>query len=86
VIARADYDRLFDEIPSMERYFRLIYQRGVAAATRRVHLIESESATQRYQNFIRAYPGFVERVPGYMLSSFLGFSAEFLSKIRARKT
>jgi CRP-like cAMP-binding protein len=79
------YERLFERVPAMERYFRRVYQRGFAAGLRRVQLIDSISAADRYRNFVRDYPDFVERVPGYMLASFLGFSPEFLSKIRAQK-
>ena len=85
LIDRESYEPLFEALPVMERYFRHVYQRGFAAQLRRVHLKDSRSASELYRHFSRAYPGFVDRVPQYMLASFLGFSPEFLSKIRARK-
>ncbi len=84
-ITKAKYEPLFDAVPPMERYFRRVFQRGFAAALRRIHINESTSATERYHGFLKAYPDFVDRVPQYMLASFLGFSPEFLSKIRGRK-
>jgi CRP/FNR family transcriptional regulator len=50
-----------------------------------VHFIFSESGEERYRNFHSSFPEFVQRIPQYMLASYLGFSPEFLSKIRARK-
>ncbi len=85
LIERDAYDELFDAVPPMERYFRSVYQRGYSAALRRIHMNESKSAAERYQGFLKAYPDFVDRVPQYMLASFLGFTPEFLSKLRGRK-
>jgi hypothetical protein len=43
------------------------------------------SAEERYHHFNDHFPEFVQRVPQYMLASYLDFSAEFMSKIRAGK-
>jgi CRP/FNR family transcriptional regulator, anaerobic regulatory protein len=43
------------------------------------------SGEERYLHFSTAFPDFVQRVPQYVLASYLGFKPEFLSKIRARK-
>ena len=83
-ISIENYEAMLKKIPAMERYFRRIYQRTSAAAQRRLYMKETESAEERYWNFQRHYPDFVQRVPQYMLASFLGFSPEFLSKIRAK--
>jgi len=78
------YESLLADVPSMERYFRRIWQRAYAASQRRHYPIDTESAELRYRNFQRAYPEFVQRVPQYMLASFLNMTPEFLSRIRAR--
>lgn len=71
-------------VPALERYFRLMMQRAAAAAQMRQQYYFGQSGEERYQHFARLYPDFVQRVPQYMLASFLGFTPEFLSKIRAR--
>lgn len=79
-------ERLFREVPVMERYFRQVLQRTVAAAQQRARYFSDFSGEERYRHFFNAFPEFVQRVPQYMLASYLGFTPEFLSKIRAGKT
>ena len=77
-------EEVFARIPKLERYFRLILQRAAAAALFRGKFLFGLSGEERYHYFNAALPGFVQRVPQYMLASYLGFTPEFLSKIRAR--
>ncbi|MEP3381387.1 MAG: Crp/Fnr family transcriptional regulator, partial [Maribacter dokdonensis] len=44
----------------------------------------SMTAEERYLEFNDRYPSIVKRVPQYALASYLGMSAEFLSKIKKR--
>jgi CRP/FNR family transcriptional regulator len=85
VIDKKEEDELFATLPGLERYFRLIHQRAFSATLRRVHFMQDQSGEELYQHFVELFPEFVQRVPQYMLASFLGFTPEFLSKIRAKK-
>lgn len=85
VLPRALQDELFLQLPQLEKYFRLILQKALAAAHLRVKYIFSQTGEERYDHFCSAFPGFVQRVPQYMLASYLGFTPEFLSKIRAKR-
>ncbi|HEV8512122.1 MAG TPA: Crp/Fnr family transcriptional regulator [Cyclobacteriaceae bacterium] len=85
-IDKQTMDRLFNSIPSLERYFRVILQRAFTASVMRMHYIFDQSAEERYHHFNTSYPDFVQRVPQYMLASYLGFTPEFLSKIRGKKS
>ena len=85
ILDRKIQDDLFERIPKLERYFRVVLQRAYAATLMRVHFIFSESGEERYHHFNSSFPEFVQRIPQYMLASYLGFTPEFLSKIRARK-
>lgn len=78
-------DSLFELVPKLERYFRLILQRAYAASQVRTKINYTMSREAQYHLFSAAFPEFVQRVPQYMLASYLGFTPEFLSKIRARK-
>jgi CRP-like cAMP-binding protein len=40
----------------------------------------------RYLQFREQYPTIEQRVPQYMVASYLGITKEFLSKIRAQLT
>ncbi|MBD3582876.1 Crp/Fnr family transcriptional regulator [Flavobacterium selenitireducens] len=85
VLQKSDMDFLLEKIPKLERYFRLCYQKAVGAAQKRISYLFSLSAEERFHNMNDKFPEFVQRVPQYMLASYLDFSAEFLSKIRAGK-
>lgn len=85
LLPKANQDELFTQVPQLERYFRIILQRAFAAYVMRIHYIFTESGEERYRHFSNAFPDFVQRVPQYMLASYLGFTPEFLSKIRGKK-
>jgi len=77
---------VFNAIPQLDRYFRIILQRAYSASQMRIKFIYSLSGEERYRQFNQSFPEFVQRVPQYMLASYLGFTPEFLSKIRAKYT
>lgn len=84
-IEHYNYELLFNKLPKMERYFRLILQKNHQASQMRIKFLYSQTAEERYHHFNKLFPEFVQRVPQYMLASYLGFTPEFLSKIRAKK-
>ncbi|MBO2010228.1 Crp/Fnr family transcriptional regulator [Hymenobacter negativus] len=84
VLDHARQEELLALVPVLERYFRLVLQRLAAADQTRPLFQFGLSAEERYHQFSTLFPGFVQRVPQYMLASYLGFTPEFLSKIRAR--
>lgn len=78
-------ETLYQQIPALERYFRKILQRAAAASQQRFKYLDDFNGEERYHHFNKSFPEFVQRVPQYMLASYLGFTPEFLSKIRAGK-
>ena len=42
-------------------------------------------ANTRYTNFLETYPSITSKVPLYLIASYLGISAEFLSRIRKKR-
>ena len=78
--------RLLEAIPKFERFFRLISPRSFAFLQRRVLSNLSKTAEERYDEFMKKYSVIANRVPQYALASYLGFSTEFLSKIRNKKS
>ena len=75
---------LCDQIPKLDRYFRLIVQRAFAASQQNLLFIYTFSGEERYHHFNEAFPEFIQRVPQYMVASYLGFTPEFVSKIKNR--
>jgi len=83
-ITQDNQEKLLKAFPLMERYFRFVYQRAYAAAQMRVKYLFSLSKEEFYFQSVKRYPEFAQRIPQYLLASFLGFTPEYLSEIRKR--
>lgn len=79
-------DHLFEELPQMDRYFRLVLQQAYAASQFRIKFLYGLSREDLYNHFSSHFPEFVQRVPQYMLASYLGFTPQYLSEIRRKKS
>lgn len=84
-ITHEKQEALLKAFPVMERYFRFVYQRAYAASQMRIKYLYDYSREELYFNFVDEYPWFVQRVPQYLMASFLGFTPEYLSEIRAKR-
>ena len=78
-------EKMLQDFPVMERYFRLIHQRVHAASQYRLKALFSQTREEIYREFVKQYPEFIQRIPQYLLASFLGFTPEYLSELRAKK-
>jgi CRP-like cAMP-binding protein len=76
-------EELYTKVPQLERFFRLIIQRALVAAQKRIIRNLSMSAKDRYLLFRELYPNIEQRVPQYLIASYLGITRQFLSKLRA---
>ena len=77
-----DMEELYKDIPKFERYFRLIIQKAYGNMSKRIVRNHSMSAKERYILFSENYPEIIQRVPQYMIASYLGITKEFLSSLR----
>ncbi|MAB50038.1 MAG: Crp/Fnr family transcriptional regulator [Allomuricauda sp.] len=75
---------LYQKIPKLERFFRIIIQKAFVASEKRIIRNFSLSAKERYIEFKNTYPQIEQRVPQYLIASYLGITKEFLSKIRGQ--
>ncbi len=88
-LVQLDYNAeqlLMETYPVFERFFRIITQRSFAFLQKRIVCNLTKSAEERYNDFMDKYPAVAARVPQYTPASYLGFSTEFLSKIRNKRT
>lgn len=79
-----DRAELFQTIPALESYFRIMMQKSFVASQRRIGFIFNQTDEERYRYFTGLFPAFVQQVPQYMLASYLGFTPQFLSRLRAK--
>ena len=84
-ITMADLDRLFDTVPQMNKYFRLLYQKSIVSFNQRVTANLTKSAIERYEEFVQRYPQIEQRVPNHQIASYLGIAPQSLSRIRSQR-
>jgi CRP-like cAMP-binding protein len=76
-------EELYKDIPKLERLFRKIVERAFVASQKRLIRNFSVTAKERYLLFKKNYPKIEQRIPQYMVASYLGITKEFLSKIKS---
>lgn len=77
-------EELFSKAPKFERAFRILMQRSLAVTQDRLFNTISKTAAEKYLEFIEHYPTLSQRVAQHYIASYLGISAEFLSKVRTK--
>jgi CRP-like cAMP-binding protein len=81
VFNRKDVD--YTIMPPDDVFPRLFKRMGVLQ--RRIMMLISSPAKDRYEHFLETYPGIANRVPQRMIASYLGITPEALSKIRRQR-
>lgn len=79
-------EHLFEIHPKFEHIFRKKNQRSFVNLYKCLISFMSSSAEERYIEFVRQHPKFVNRIPQYQIASYLGITPEYLSKIRRNLT
>ncbi len=82
LLAKPANEALLENVPKMERYFRILTQNALVSFQRRVVGSLSQSAEEKYNNLLNNNPDIVRRVPQHMIASFLGVTPETLSRVR----
>lgn len=57
----------------------------LAVLQKRVIMLMSSTAIERYEHFVETYPDIVQRVPQKMIASYLGITPEALSKVKKER-
>ncbi|WP_282053411.1 Crp/Fnr family transcriptional regulator [Maribacter luteus] len=81
-IHRDTLNKLYDKVPAIERFFRLKFEKAYVAFQERTIDAMAKTAEERYLEFRIKYRGIEQRVPQYMVASYLGITPEFLSALR----
>lgn len=82
ILTHTAMEAMLEEIPKLERTFRMLIQNSYITLQRRLAGNLSLSAETRYKNFVGLYPDLHNRIPQHMIASFLGVTPETLSRIR----
>lgn len=84
-ITHARMEQLLKEIPRLERYFRILFQKAYINALSRLNATMWETAMDRYNDMLKENPEIFQRVPLIYIASYLGITPESLSRIRKQK-
>ncbi len=77
-------EELLAKFPVLERYFRMVHQTAHAAMQFRTRLGHELNKEESFRHFTTSFPDFVQKVPQYMLASYLDITPEYLSELRAK--
>ena len=86
LISKQNKEKLYQEIPEIEKLFRIMSQKNLVALQRRMIDNLSKTADQRYLDFLAKYPKITQRLTNIQIAAYLGVSPEFVSKIRRKIT
>lgn len=79
-----EYKEILLSNPVLEKLYIGMLERTIRYKMRREYAFQCLNATERYQEFQKAYPGIEERLPQNLIASYLGITKESLSRIRKK--
>lgn len=68
--------------PEFRMYNERLLQNHIRQLQKRISLLIGASAEERYLDFMKTYPDLTQRVPQWMIASYLGITPEGLSRVR----
>ena len=81
-ITKEKLEILYIKIPALERAFRKITENMLIALQRKDEIFMKTNSKERYYTMVKQLPDFFQRVPQYMIASYLDITPEYLSEIR----
>ena len=76
--------RVLEKANNPESHKDKLFKR-LAVLQKRVIMLMSSTAIERYEHFVETYPDIVQRVPQKMIASYLGITPEALSKLKKER-
>ena len=84
IITKENHQILYNEIPKLERFFRILAENSLVAHQERLMDNLSLTAEERFEKFCSKYPTLIQKVPQKQIASYIGVTPEFFSKMKAR--
>ena len=75
---------LIEKVPAVAATIKAIDKQSAIATQQRIHAAISLTAEERYESLQKTNPAFLQRFPQIMIASYLGISAETLSRIKKK--
>ncbi|KQO22564.1 cyclic nucleotide-binding protein [Flavobacterium sp. Leaf82] len=84
VISKSNKTLLFEQVPKLVQFHIIMVEKANIAIQQRLIDVLNKTSKQRYLEFIEKHPQKADKINNRNLSSYLGVSHEFLSKIKKR--
>ncbi|HEY1163796.1 MAG TPA: Crp/Fnr family transcriptional regulator [Chitinophaga sp.] len=84
MISKESLDKLLAEVPILNNYFRILYQNAIIGLQERTLDVLSTKVEERYLRFLKKYPQLENRLPQYLIASYLGVTPEFFSRVKSK--
>lgn len=79
---KSDFSLLLAEIPGFRNLAEQLISRNIYFNRQRMLTTLSGTAEEKYEDFVRTFPGYLARLPLRMIASYLGISLKTLTRIR----
>jgi len=70
------------QVPCLQPMHTRLLNNSIRFMQKRINMLLSATAEERYLDFIKLYPNLTLRVPQWMIASYLGITPESLSRVR----
>jgi CRP-like cAMP-binding protein len=84
LIKKQNLFKLYQKCNNYENFGRLMAEQVAQRATEIAMSLSSDKPEERFNNLLQKHPDLFQKVPQKYIASFLGISAESLSRIRKR--
>jgi CRP-like cAMP-binding protein len=78
-------DAILEKLPGFNRLVNDVLNKSFITSQNRILEAITNTAEEKYHNFVDKYPDFALRVPQSMIASYLGIAPETLSRLRGKK-
>lgn len=82
VLNKESFELACKTIPVLNCFFRILIQNAYVSLQYRLARANSVEAETRYEEFSKQNPHFMQRIPQYLIASYLGIKPQSLSRIR----
>ena len=84
IISKENQQQLYQEIPKLERFFRILAENSLVSHQERLMDNLSLTTEERFEKFCSKYPTLIQKVPQKHIASYIGVTPEFFSKMKSR--
>lgn len=84
VLSKENQEILYQEIPKLERFFRILIENSLVAYQERLMDNLSLTAEERFEKFCNKHRDLIQKVPQKQIASYLGVTPEFFSKMKSK--